>query len=482
MQIFIKNLGIILCCLYCYIKLLHISSTRKSLIAHSIFAILLGLISCITDQHCRYITMPVLVLLIAFFLAYTTHTRISAAITTATISFALSYCLFILSITVISLFVLIPLENFNHVYLQILSCILQLCLMLIPFRFKRTKNGMPFLRKQYYAIPGTIISLFLLFFSTLFNISSKSKLYIILYISILVFAVLIYLYWKNNLTKTYLDKLNIKNIESLNEELLEKQQYIEALEQDNRQLAKIIHKDNKLIPAMEYAVQTYIKENNLTSETINRGTELLAELNRLSANRKGMVTLQDKYCEKLPSCGITSLDSLLAYIQQKALDAGITFHVTLSCDLKDLTSSIIEENTLYTLLADLLENAVIATKYNSGKHILLNISMLSKYYSLHIFDSGIPFTKEVLVSLGQKQITTHADDSGNGIGLMQTYEILQQHNASLLIDEFATNSGLYTKKISIVFNKLNRYMLYTSRDEEENIFLNQRTDLTVVQK
>ena len=123
--------------------------------------------------------------------------------------------------------------------------------MLIPFRLKRTKNGMPFLKKQYYSISGMIISIFLLLASTLLNADNRNQIYIIPYILIFIFATLIYLYWKKYLTKTYLDKLNIKNIESLNTELLEKQQYIESLEEDNQRLAKIIHKDNKLIPAME---------------------------------------------------------------------------------------------------------------------------------------------------------------------------------------------------------------------------------------
>lgn len=482
MQLFIKNLGIVICCIYYFIKLLHISVNKIVFTSISIFAILLPAFSIYIDFNYPYITMPLLVLLIATFLGYQTNTRPSVAITTAAISFAISYSLFIFSTIIISTLALIFPKNFIHTFFQILCLILQLLIMPIPFQFKRTKNGMPFLKKQYYSVPFMVISIFILFTSILLDNNNYNQIYLLIYIFLFIFAALIYLYWKNNLTKTYLDKLNIKNIESLNAELLEKQQYIEALEQDNQRLAKIIHKDNKLIPAMEYAVQTYIKESNLTSENTNRGMELLEELKRLSTNRKGMVTLQDKQCEKLPSCGITSLDDLLQYIQQKASESGITFHVTLSCDLKDLTASIIEENTLYTLLADLLENAIIATKYNNGKHILLNISMLSKYYSLHIFDSGIPFTKEVLVSLGQKQITTHENDSGSGIGLMQMYEILQQHNASLFIDEFAADSGLYTKKISIVFNKLNRYMLYTSRDEEETIFLNQRTDLTIVKK
>lgn len=482
MQIFIKNLGIIICCIYCYIKLLHISVTRKSLATYSIFSILLALISIFSDLYFPYITMSIIVLCIAVFLSLKTNTQLSVSIMTATISFALSYSIFTFSITIISFCTLACSKEFDHIYLQISSCMLQLLLMLIPFRLKRTKNGMPFLKKQYYSISGMIISIFLLLASTLLNADNRNQIYIIPYILIFIFATLIYLYWKKYLTKTYLDKLNIKNIESLNTELLEKQQYIESLEEDNQRLAKIIHKDNKLIPAMEYAVETYLKESTLTSENTSRGIELLEELSRLSADRKGMVTLQDRQCAKIPSCGIKSLDNLLQYIQQKAFEANITFHVTQNCDLKHLTHSVIDENTLYTVLADLLENAIIATKYNNGKHIHFNISMLSKYYSLHVFDSGVPFTKEVLVSLGQKQITTHADDSGSGIGLMQMYEILKQHNASLLIDEFVAETGLYTKKISVIFNKLNQYTLYTSRDEEEAAFLSQRTDLTVIQK
>ncbi|MCM1180649.1 MAG: hypothetical protein NC347_10365 [Clostridium sp.] len=355
-------------------------------------------------------------------------------------------------------------------------------MMQIPFRFKRTKKGMPFLQRQAYAIPGMIISIFILTTSIILNAGNSHPIYAVPIVFLVILAVLIYLYWTSNLTKTYLDRLNAKNIESLNTELLEKLRYIEALEQDNRQMAKMIHKDNKLIPAMEYAVQTFIRENSLSSDEQARGAELLEELNRLSKDRKGLLDAQDKRCAKLPSTKVASVDNLLQYMQQKASKQGITLHVTLDCRTADLIRDAIPEEAFKTLLADLLENAIIATKYNHGKYILLNISMLSKYYSLHIYDCGIPFTKEVLAAFGQTQITTHADDSGSGIGLMQTYEILKTHNASLLIDEFTPGSGLYTKKISIVFNRQNQYTLYTTRAEDEIAFLNRRADLSIVKK
>ncbi len=483
MQLFIKNLGIIICCLYCFMKLLHISPERKTRIFLSVFVMLLSVLSIYIDRCNPHFTMPLLVLLMALSTGYATKPRLSVSITAAAISFALSYSLFTFSSFIISALGVLVSENPSHMLLQLLCFTMQLFIMPVPFLFKRTRNGMPFLRKQFYSIPGMVISLLLLLISTSLNSADTyNPIYPILYLTLIVLAFLIYLYWKDKLTKTYLDKLNMKNIESLNAELLEKQQYIEALEQDNRQLAKIIHKDNKLIPAMEYAVQTYIKESSPAAKDSERGMELLEELSRLSKDRKGMVNSQSRRGEKLPSCEVTSIDNLLQYIQQKAADAGITFHVTLDCNGRDFLKNTADEASLNTLLADLLENAIIATKYNNGKYILLNIGMLSRHYCLHVFDCGIPFTKEVLASLGQEQITTHADDSGSGIGLMQTYEILKQQSASLLIDEFEPDSGLYTKKISVVFNKQSQYTLYTTRSEEEIAYLNKRADLVIIRK
>lgn len=482
MQLFTKNLGIIICGIYCLIKLLHLPTKKKDWVLFSIFSMLLAAFSIYIDMHNPHYTMPILVLVMSFFLACKTKSKLSVSFTTATISFGISYSLFTCAILVIGTTAILFPEDLRHTFSQILCFIFQLLIMPIPFCFKRTKNGMPFLKKPFYSIPGMIISILILLVSIPINDGAYNPAYSILYILLIIFATLIYFYWKNNLTKTYLDKLNIKNIESLNAELLEKLQYIETLEQDNQQLAKIIHKDNKLIPAMEYAVESYIQESGLNEKDTQRGLELLDELQHLSADRKGMIKVQDKQCEKLPSCKVANIDHLLQYIKQKAFELDITFHVILDCDLNNLIRNVIEEDTLHTLLADLLENAIIATKYNSGKHIMLNIGMLSKHYSLHIFDSGIPFTKEVLIALGQKQITTHADDAGSGIGLIQTYEILRQCNASLLIDEFTTDTGLYTKKISVIFDKRNQYTLYTTRPEEEIAFLHQRGDLNVTRK
>ena len=99
-----------------------------------------------------------------------------------------------------------------------------------------------------------------------------------------------------------------------------------------------------------------------------------------------------------------------------------------------------------------------------------------------MYDSGIPFDKEVLAKYGYEQITTHGDESGSGIGMMQTYEILSKCGASLFIDEFAEGEGMYTKRISVVFNKKHQYVLYTKRSDEEVAYLKKRSDLMIVRK
>lgn len=480
MTFFIKNLGIIICCIYYYIKLLRINMSKKTYILLSIFTILLASFSIYTDLHYSFLTIPFLICFIAIFFIFQTKTTLPVTITTVAISFAFSYTIFCLSAIVTGFISLYFCKKKFRLLTQLLCCILQLILMPIPFFFKRMKKGMPFLYKRFYAIPGMIISLLVIFLAVSINYTDYSIFYIISLVLLLISAVLIYLYWKNNLTKTYIDRLNEKNLADLNDVLAEKQEYIRQLELENKRLAKIIHKDNKLIPAMELAVQTYINDLQNQNTTSATGKQLLEELSKLSEERKGIIFRQDMRCQKLVSTKVMSIDNLLVYMQQKAFASDIIFNFALSCDLPYFIEHILGEKELNTLLADLLENAIIATRYNNGHHILLSIGIVSNAYSINIFDSGIPFTKEVLIKWGLEQITTHQNDSGSGIGMMTTYEIVKKKNASFMIHELSSHEGLYTKEVSVLFNNLNQYTLHTSRTGEELVYLNQRTDLLIV--
>lgn len=342
---------------------------------------------------------------------------------------------------------------------------------------------MPFLKNKMYYFPLLYLNFIVLSLAIILSKNNFEKIYLIPFTLVFLCAIFIFLFRRNHITKTYLDRLKEKDIEDLNHVLTEKLEYINKLETENAELAKIIHKDNKLIPAMEYTVETFIKSAQILDNDTNiKGQALLENLVNLSNERKGIIKEQDKKCQKLQLTNVSRIDSLLVYMQQKASSFDIRFDTSISCDVKYLTEHIIDEDKLSTLLADLIENAIIATRHNAKHHILLSISIVSKIYTISVFDSGIPFTKEVLAKMGQEQITTHSDENGSGIGMMSTFSIMKDCQASLLLDEYISEYGLYTKKLSIAFDNKNQHILYTLKDDDEITYLNQRSNLLVIKK
>lgn len=80
-------------------------------------------------------------------------------------------------------------------------------------------------------------------------------------------------------------------LESLRNELQEKIMLLDKLQRENNELSRLIHKDNKLIPAMENAVYEYLRSNpSGQAETLSRGTLLLEELQNLSENRHNILS------------------------------------------------------------------------------------------------------------------------------------------------------------------------------------------------
>jgi len=486
MSFLIKNLGLTLCCIYYFSKLLRLSRTKETIFQNSIVAILLATFSILTEQHLPYLTTLFLILFIVIFNMIQTKLPLSVCCTATTIAFALSYTTLSLSSIILSSFFMNIFKENTQIIFQSLCCVLQLLIMHIPFRIKRIKSGMPFLYNYIYAIPGMIISiLILLVFTYMTYISFQHfSIYHLIPIIILgILAFLIYHYWQQNLTKTYRDKLNERNLEDLNKTISSQSERIEMLEQENARLAKIIHKDNKLIPAMEYAVRTFIQSNSVTTkDKIVTGEKLLEELSTLSSERKGILHQQNMNCQQLDLTNVASIDHLLNYFQGKANENNIEFQSIISCDVQYLVEHIISEDDLKTLLADLLENARIATKYNNGRYILLSMSIVSNTYTISVFDSGIPFTTDVIEKWGLEQITTHADDEGSGIGMLTTYEILKKYKANFIIHELSKDNRTYTKEITVSFNKRNQYILQTNRPEEELIKLSKRADLQIIRQ
>ncbi|UOO38218.1 hypothetical protein IZU99_02890 [Oscillospiraceae bacterium CM] len=157
-----------------------------------------------------------------------------------------------------------------------------------------------------------------------------------------------------------------------------KNQENEQLRQQVNALSKIIHKDNKLIPALDYAVRQYL----LTAETetdpavrLSKAKSLLAQVEAASQERRGILTDYETGSKKLPETSVPSVDSLLLYMFQKAKEQGVVFDVSVTGSVKYLIEKVASEQDVNTLLADLIENAAIAMKRCPAKNLMVHIGI-----------------------------------------------------------------------------------------------------------
>lgn len=480
MKFLIRNFFIILTSFYCFHKLLHISQiTKRKYAIITIILILSTSITSLIDMHYKSVSILFLIPLLCIFFTLLYNQPISSTSTATILSFSFSYIAFNISTIIIALPFAFIYKDSSHILYQLICAIVQSILIFLTFQFKRFRKGMPFLKNSTNSMIGLILSIIVILLAILFNNRDNyNHIFLIPYLLLYLLGLALLFYWKRNITKTYIDCLRENNITDLNQQIYNLNQRMAELEADNVRMAKIIHRDNKLIPAMEYAVTRYLSESGeTTADKKRQGRSLLAELKEMSADRKNIITQSQSPELLLVKTDIEEIDRLLAFQCQQATDNHIQLQVMCSCNLKPLPQSGIEISDLKTVMADLIENAIIATKANHASSVLVSFSMLKNSYAITIFDSGNPFATEVLLNLGKKQITTHED--GSGIGLMNSFQLLDKYNASFVITEFEDSHTQYTKSVSIIFNGEHRYILKPKRSEEEIRMLQERKDLLI---
>ena len=157
----------------------------------------------------------------------------------------------------------------------------------------------------------------------------------------------------------------------------------------------------------------------------------------------------------LAKTGVLSTDGAIGFLYQKALSQSVNFDVSINANVRYLTENVISQADLNTEICDLADNAIISTKNEQNKNVLLVFGIDSdNYYRIDVFDSGEPFEISVLEKIGTQKITTHKNDGGSGIGLVTVSEILRRYNASLEIEQNLHNTN-FTKRVSVLFNNKN---------------------------
>ena len=429
-------------------------------------SIIMGFIACICKLHFSFIHMTLIHTAFPLVYCLIYHIKLSHSFISSVLSFGFSYASLMLACIPLSF--VFNLFNMNFEYksdkLVLFSCIAaaQIIFTMLSIKSKRMKRGLLHLINAGSSDVGIYISVIIFLVVVMLSMTRYSNIvYVIPIFLSLVCSITLFFWRKNQITKLYIEQTKNQEIELLEHSIKEKDELIKSLQADNENLSGIIHRDNKLIPAMIMAVKKHISESGGSSEI----SDILKQLESICDGHMNAVRNYELTQKKQPSVGIASTDAIIFYMQQKAAEFGVRFDLCLSADVNYMVENVIDKDDLNTLLADLIENAIISTKKCSNKFVMASISAVDSIYIITIHDSGENFDIEVLKNIGSKRITTHINDGGSGIGMMTTFRILNKYSAEFLIEEYS-DSVNFSKKVEILFNGTGKRKIITPRRME----------------
>lgn len=452
-----------ICSFYGYLKLSKIKIKLIQLL-DLLVAIALGTALYFATFKIRLL-MPVLYVVFTFLYSFLRYRQ-----------FALNtvvYCIITCGITnfimIIGFIISIPLEYIvfsltsnaivRDSIITAINCLLIFIITFLLYRIKRFKSGISINRNDgsvELLLLLSILSIFLLALYYTKNIASSPAEIITL--TILFCGLAMIVWWKKHVTNNYLKQINKRN-----EMLYEKR--IEALDaerkqlsEQNEELAKIIHRDNKLIPALVSAVERLIEKSSDKTDL----QDLINQLESLSAEHRHIIENYNVQSDTIPEIENTAVSAVIHYLNGRAAQTGVSFKADADdgC-IKQLLEIISDQTELNTILCDLGENAIIAAKdVEEGKLYIAFDKDNGGAPCISFYDNGAKFDNKVIANLGKKKITTHLKDGGSGIGLMTLFEILNKYNASFYLNEKLEN-GLYTKCVKVTFDNLSSVCIDT---------------------
>ena len=402
-----------------------------------------------------------MILLITIIFKVSIKERFAYSLLITMISLSINYIIF--SISAFIAYNLVLIFNIQEIYTGLF---LILCLYLIFIyvfaKIKRFKNGFTFLQKnsknEYIDILILDISILIIFCIIIISnydqlLSRRAG------VSFIIFAIIMFITIQKSLQLYYKQKLQEREVEEIKEELKNKDKEIEELEKENLKLNKKNHSIAHKQKSLEYELEQMMLNNQIEDE--NHVKDKIESISKEMQNETVSIELTET--------GINEIDSMLKYMQSECVKNKIDFQLQVNGNIHHMVNTYIGKEDLEILIADLIKNAIIAINQseNINKSILVRLGLIDGAYSLYVYDSGIEFEIDTLINLGIKPSTTHANDGGTGMGLINTFDTLKKYKASLIIDEYGKPvKDNFTKVMKILFDNENAYKIVSYRKKD----------------
>ena len=481
----IKNSLLYLLCFYTYKVIAPVPPTPRHKITLSLF---LSLVLGFVTFYCKSY-WPTLSYLLPFFsfivcVLFIEKTPTILVLFSSMISYSfnlLMYC--VLSLIVSLLLTINPISNKKLSLLLMTLTVFVLQIIINSTIARRRKRRISSLATPL-AQTSTLV-LFVCIILVIYTIQQviilESTLVFFLYAFLLpALLIVLIVWWRSQITKSYREKLRLLEVESLRTSQQEQANYITQLERENERMGRIIHKDNRIVNAMADSVSEYLRDTSLSAiERNNKGVALAEQIESIHTDRQNIL-LAEEHIRPNPiaQTGYAGVDAMISYMAKEASQNHISLQFDFRDDFFKDDSLCMTEADLVHLLSDSLKNAIIATKHNNGKNIKLSMLKLKGIPTIAISDSGIPFTIDTYMNFGFEKSSTHTDEGGSGIGLLDIWSLKEKYKATLYIDEHPT-TDTFTKQLVFIFDKKNRYMISSNRYKEIQ-HQQSRADLYVV--
>ena len=444
-------------------KMLNIKMNTNKLLLYICAIIILDIfIIAIKNEMGTMAQIVSLIMCISLIFSIEIDKNIGYSIMITTISFSINYTIYIISIS-IGYFIF---RHFaiNNSLVLVGILLLYTLLFKVVCNIKKLKKGITFLNKnehnEYLGILISNIAIAIFFSLSIFsNIGISVQIVKSLYIYIIFFAIIMFITIQKSLQLYYKQKLQEREVEEIKEELKNKDKEIEELEKENLKLNKKNHSIAHKQKSLEYELEQMVLNNQIVD-----GNHVKDKIENLSKEMQN-----ETVSIELTKTNIDEIDNMLKYMQSECVKNKIDFQLQINGNIHHMVNTYIGKEDLEILIADLIKNAIIAIDHsdNVNKSILVRLGLIDGVYSLCVYDSGIEFEINTLVNLGIKPSTTHADDGGTGMGLMNTFDTLRKYKASLIVDEYGKPiKDNFTKVIKIVFDNNSEYKIFSYREKE----------------